>query len=93
MPSPGACHQTVRSPYTLNHLRQTFLHEIPHEHNATRTPKTMTLMFGRVAERSERRYNKIVGEVDQLDNFNYINKIGSRRDLRPDVISNRFLNF
>jgi hypothetical protein len=58
--------------HTLNHLRQTFLHEKPHEHHATRSQKTMSPIFGRVAERSERRYDKMVGEGDQLDNWDCI---------------------
>jgi hypothetical protein len=33
----------------------------------------MPPIFGRVAERSERRYDKMVGEGDQLDNWDCIN--------------------
>ena len=50
------------------HLRQAFLYENPHEHHATRSPKTMPPVFGRVAGRSKRRYDKMVGEGDQLLN-------------------------
>jgi hypothetical protein len=70
-----ACHQTMRSLHTLNHLRQAFLQEKPHEHHATRSPKTMPPMFGRVAGRSKRRYDRMVGEGDQLNNWDYINNI------------------
>jgi hypothetical protein len=72
----------MRSLHTLNHLRQAFLHEKPHEHHASRSPKTMPPIFGRVAGRSKRRYDKMVGEGDQLDNWDYINirwvRLGSK---------------
>ena len=67
------CYQTMRSLLILNHFYQTFLHEKPHEYHGTRGPKTTPPILGQVAGRSERRYDRMVGEGDELDNWDYAN--------------------